>query len=89
MAAAESRAKKYERAVIDLVEISLLHERVGQIFAGTVVDTESDGRKGVVMIADPAVQARVTGTSLPLGEEVRLRLTSADWASGRAAFELA
>lgn len=89
MATAESRAKKYERAVIDLVEVSLLHDRVGDTFTGTVIDTESNGRKGVVMIADSAVQARVTGDDLPLGEEVQLRLTSADWSTGRVEFELA
>ena len=88
MASAESRSKKYERAVIDLVEVSLLHDRVGSEFVGTVVDVESDGKRGVVMIADPAVQARVRGTDLPLGTEVRLRLESADWSTGRVEFVL-
>ncbi|HYI58781.1 MAG TPA: RNB domain-containing ribonuclease [Microlunatus sp.] len=88
MAAAESRAKKYERAIIDLVEVSLLHDRVGDTFTGSVIDIESDGRKGVVMVADPAVQGRVRGDQLLLGSEVRLRLTSADWESGRVEFEV-
>ena len=88
MAGAESRSKKYERAVIDLVEVSLLHDRVGSEFVGTVIDVESDGKRGVVMIADPAVQARVRGTDLPLGTEVRLRLESADWSTGRVEFVL-
>ena len=70
MAAAESRAKKYERAIIDLVEVSLLHDRVGDTFTGTVIDIEPDGREGVVMVADPAVQGRVRGIDLPLGSEV-------------------
>lgn len=89
MAAAESRAKKYERAIIDLVEVSLLHDRVGDTFTGTVIDAEPDGRRGVVMISDPAVQGRVRGTRLPLGTEVRLRLDSAEWDSGRVEFVLA
>jgi exoribonuclease R len=88
MATAESRSKKYERAVIDLVEVSLLHDRVGSEFVGTVIDVESDGRRGVAMIADPAVQARVRGTDLPLGTEVRLRLESADFSTGRVEFVL-
>lgn len=88
MAAAESRAKKYERAIIDLVEVSLLHDRVGDTFTGTVIDVEADGRRGVVMVADPAVQGRVRGADLPLGTEVTLRLTSADWESGRVEFDL-
>ena len=53
-----------------------------------MIDVESDGRRGVVMIADPAVQARVRGTDLPLGTEVRLRLESADWSTGRVEFVL-
>lgn len=89
MTRAEARSKKYERAVLDLVEVSLLHDRVGEPFVGTVIDVESDGRRGVVMVADPAVQARVTGTDLPLGEEVALRLTSAEWSTGRVGFALA
>ena len=88
MAAADSRSKKYERAVIDLVEVSLLHDRVGSEFVGTVIDVESDGKRGVAMLADPAVQARVRGTDLPLGAEVTVRLESADWASGRVEFVL-
>lgn len=89
MSAAESRAKRYERAVVDLVEVSLLSDRVGETFTGTVIDIESNRSKGVVMIADPAVHGRVTGADLPLGSEVSLRLVSADWATGRVEFELA
>ena len=86
MAEAESKAKKYERAIVDLVEVSLLHDRVGETFTGVVIDAEPDGRRGVVMVADPAVQARVKGTDLPLGADVDLRLESADWGSGRVEF---
>ena len=86
MTTAESRAKRYERAVVDLVEVSLLHDRVGEEFTGTVVDVESNGKRGIVLVADPAVQARVTGSGLPLGAEVNLRLVAADWATGRAEF---
>jgi len=39
-----------------------------------------------VLVADPAVQARVSGPDLPLGAEVSLRLISADWATGKAEF---
>ena len=53
MAAAERRAKKYERAIIDLVEVFLLRDRVGETFTGTVVEVERDQRRGVVMIAEP------------------------------------
>jgi exoribonuclease R len=86
MASAESRSKKYERAVVDLIEVSLLHDRVGSEFTGTVIDVEADRRRGLVMITEPAVQARVTGDDLPLGAELGLRLTSADWPDGRVQF---
>ena len=88
MAAAERRAKKYERAILDLVEVFLLADRVGEVFTGTVIDVDSSDARGVAMIKDPAVQARVRGTGLPLGQEVSLRLASADYAQGSVEFEL-
>lgn len=89
MATAERRAKKYERAILDLVEVFLLADRVGEVFTGTVVEVDSSDARGVAMIKDPAVQARVRGAELPLGHEVTLRLTSADYARGAVEFELA
>jgi RNase II-type exonuclease C-terminal S1 domain len=41
------------------------------------------------MIEDPAVEARVIGDRLRLGQEVLVRLTSADYAKGAVAFEVA
>ena len=78
MAGAERRAKKYERAIIDLVEAFLLRQRVGEEFVGTVIDVERDRHQGTVMIAEPAVAAKVSGSHLPLGQQVRVRLVSAD-----------
>ena len=87
MAAADQRAKKYERAIIDLVEVFLLRDRVGETFTGTVIDVERDQRRGTVQIADPAVAAKVKGEQLPLGREVTVRLASADFAAGAVSFE--
>jgi exoribonuclease R len=42
-----------------------------------------------VMISEPAVEARVSGDRLPLGQEVSVRLTSADYDKGAVAFEMA
>jgi exoribonuclease R len=89
MAAAERRAKKYERAIVDLVEVFLLQARVGEQFTGTVIDVDPDRHRGTVMIAEPAVAAKVSGSHLPLGEQVRVRLVSADFAARAVAFELA
>jgi exoribonuclease R len=89
MALADHRAKKYERSIIDLMEVCLLARRVGETFTGTVIETEPDHKRGVVMIKDPAVEARVVGDGLPLGHEVTVRLASADFAKGAVDFALA
>lgn len=88
MMAAERLAKKYERAVLDLVEVFLLADRVGEVFTGTVIDVEDNKLHGVAMVKDPAVEARISGHDLPLGHEVALRLTSADYAMGAVEFGL-
>jgi exoribonuclease R len=89
MAVAERRAKKYERAIIDLLEVYLLADRVGQTFTGTVIEVNRDKQHGTVMIEEPAVEARLTGDRLRLGQEVLVRLTSADYAKGAVTFEVA
>ena len=89
MAAAERRAKQYERGIIDLLEVYLLASRVGQTFTGTVIDVERDKQHGTVMIEEPAVAGRVTGDQLRLGQVVTVRLTTADYDVGAVAFEVA
>jgi VacB/RNase II family 3'-5' exoribonuclease len=89
MAAAERRAKKYERAIIDLLEVHLLSDRVGQTFTGTVIEVDRDKQRGTVMIEEPAVEGRVIGDRLRLGQEVLVRLTSASYDVGAVAFEVA
>jgi exoribonuclease R len=89
MAAAERRAKSYERAIIDLLEVYLLADRVGQRFTGTLIEVNRDKQRGTVMIPEPAIEARVTGDRLRLGQEVTVRLISADYAKGAVLFETA
>jgi len=89
MAFAERRAKKYERAIIDLLEVYLLADRVGQTFTGTLIEVNRDKQHGTVLIEEPAVEGRVIGDQLRLGQEVVVRLTSADYAKGAVAFEVA
>jgi exoribonuclease R len=85
-----SRAHAYEAAVLDLVEAGVLSGRVGEEFMGVVVDVdEEDPRRGVLVLEDPAVEARLTGASaLPLGNEVRARLAVADVDSRRVELHL-
>jgi exoribonuclease R len=89
MAGAERQAKRYERAVIDLVEVFLLADQVGETFTGTVIEVDQNRSRGVAMIKDPAVEARVRGERLPLGHQVTLRLAAADSSRGGVEFELA
>ncbi len=87
------RANAYERGVLDLVEAVVLRDHVGDSFTGVVVEVdEKDPARGQVLIADPAVEARVraaSGSALTLGAETALRLTEADVAQRRVLFETA
>ena len=75
------RSRRYERAVLDLVEAALLRRRVGEQFPGVIVEVDDDDHtRGSVTVADPAIDAPVRGRDgdLPLGEEVVATLTEAD-----------
>ena len=85
------RAGAHERGVLDLVEAGVLEERVGEVFAGVVVDVDDkDPTRGSVVVQSPAVEGRLTssGADLPLGTDVRVRLVTADVQQRRVAFEL-
>ena len=75
-----SRAHGYERQIVDLVEAGVLRGRVGEVFDGVVVDVdEKDLHRGVVVVQEPAVEARLVGSApLPLGTDIQARLTTAD-----------
>ncbi|GAA1865614.1 RNB domain-containing ribonuclease [Myceligenerans crystallogenes] len=89
MAAAGRRASGFERAVLEIVEATLLAGRVGEVFDGVVVDVEDDGDRGTVVVGEQAVRATVTGRGLPLGAAVRVRLTVADVVGRKVEFALA
>ena len=102
MVEADRRAHQYERQVIDLVEAVLLAPRVGDTFQGAIVEANGMERdrgmgsvhaaaahSGVVMLRDPAIEARVgSATPLPLGQEVMVRLAEADPLRRTVRFEL-
>ena len=92
MEASDRRAHQYERAVLDLVEAGLLSRRVGETFTGVVTDIdEKDKTEGVLVIQEPAVEAKVVSLSgaLPLGAEVTATLAEADPTVRKTRFELA
>jgi exoribonuclease R len=88
MQESSQRANRYERMVLDLVEAGLLEHRVGESFDAVVVEVnEKEATRGIVTIADPAVEAPVvSATDLPLGTDVRARLTTADVATRKVQF---
>jgi exoribonuclease R len=90
MQESSQRANRYERMVLDLVEAGLLQHRVGESFDAVVVDVdEKEPTRGTVTVAEPAVEARVVSASdVPLGTEVRVRLTTADVEQRKVEFTL-
>ncbi len=85
MAQARSRASALERAVLDLVEARVLADRVGELFAATVVRASERGSE--LQLRQPAVLTRVPGM-LPLGTEVRVRLAAVDVDARSVTFEV-
>ncbi len=82
-------ARKYEGRILDLVESAVLKRRVGETFAGVVVEVADNEQRGTVVLKDPAVEAHVTSSRpLPLGAEVQVRLTEADPATSTVRFEV-
>ncbi|HEX8803880.1 MAG TPA: RNB domain-containing ribonuclease, partial [Acidimicrobiales bacterium] len=73
---AGGRESGASRAAVDLVEALVLRPLVGGTLAVTVVATDDDG--STVVCRDPAIQARVAGHRLPLGEAVTVRVEAAD-----------
>lgn len=91
MRASSRTSGAYERGVVDLVEAGVLSKRVGETFTAVVVEIDDeDKQKGSITVEEPAIEARVTGTTaLPLGEEVEVRLETADVVARKVGFTLA
>jgi exoribonuclease R len=75
MERATSHAGAVDRAVVDAVECAVMAQRVGEEFAGVVVDQNQRG--SVVQLDAPAVIAHVA-ERVELGSDVRVRLTAVD-----------
>ncbi|MGG8406635.1 RNB domain-containing ribonuclease, partial [Streptomyces sp. 12297] len=81
-------ANTVERECVDLVEAAVLKDRVGETFDATVIDVkEREPRVGTVHLEEPAVVGRIeSGSPVPLGERIRVRLTQADPGTAKILF---
>lgn len=88
MRASSRTSGAYERGVVDLVEAGLLSKRVGETFDAVIVEVDDeDKRKGAITVEEPAIEAGVASASaLPLGEEVQVRLETADVVARKVRF---
>jgi exoribonuclease R len=78
---AGGRESGASRAAVDLVEALVLRPLVGDTLDVTVV--AADERGSTVVCRDPAIQARVDGHTLALGDAVTVRVVTADPAARR------
>jgi len=88
MADSNRRARKYERGIVDLVEAMVLSARMGETFTGTVLEVDADDADGTLQLREPAVEARVRGDDLELGQQVDATLVAADLLAGRVEFRV-
>ncbi|MDT4940897.1 MAG: hypothetical protein QOJ34_986, partial [Pseudonocardiales bacterium] len=84
---ADRLAHDADRAVIDMTEAWLLRDRIGETFSAVVID--ADDRAATIVLDDPPVRARCSGTGLVAGERAQVRLVEADVARRLVRFERA
>jgi exoribonuclease R len=85
MGAADARANRVDRAVVDLVEAVVLERRVGRTFEAVVTDLDERGAR--IQLCEVAVVARVNTDGLEPGEQIRVKLTEASPDARQVRFE--
>ncbi len=81
----DTRANRVDRAAIDLAEAILLQDRVGDVFDAVVTDEDDRGVR--IQICEPAIVARTTARKVDPGDEIKVKLVSADPVSRSIDFE--
>jgi exoribonuclease R len=76
MQRADAMAGQISRAVIDLAEAVALDDREGETFEAIVTDTDNRGAR--IQLCLPPVVARIKSNGLRPGDELAVRLDSAD-----------
>lgn len=84
MARADALAGRIDRAVIDLAETVMLHDRVGEVFPAVVTDADRDTAR--VQLAGLPVVARARVPGGAPGQQVSLRLDGVDPDARRLSF---
>lgn len=87
MAETSSKARKFDRGVLNLVEALVLQHRLGEHFAATVIEVDSKRPRGDVQLRKPAVDAPYVGEA-ELGADVDVVLIEADVTTGRVLFQV-
>ena len=85
MARAGSTGHRIDSAVIDLAEVVMLKNRVGETFDAVV--TNVDDRGASVQLRDLPIVDRIAADHAAPGDTIKLRLTSANVAERRLSFE--
>ncbi|PIF02147.1 MAG: ribonuclease II [Propionibacterium sp.] len=87
MSASTTKAKRFEKALVDLTEVLLLKDRLGEQFLAVVTNYNSKYDFGEIQLTEPAVEARARGIAAKdLGQEIKVELKSASFAEGQVLF---
>jgi exoribonuclease R len=81
----DTRANRVDRAAIDLAEAIVLHGREGEVFDAVVTDEDDRGAR--IQVIDPAIVARVVARRVDPGDDIQVKLITADPAERRIEFE--
>ena len=79
-------ASKVDSAALDLVEAVALTAREGETFSAVVIDVDKNSAR--IQLSDPPVRTRIRAGELVAGDEVTVRLDSADPATRTVKFSL-
>lgn len=85
MGRADRVSNAVDREVIDLAEAVMLHGHEGETFDAVVIDDDQQGAR--IQLRDPAVRARVVAHGVRPGDELRVKLVSADPAQRAVKFQ--
>ncbi|QDP96992.1 RNB domain-containing ribonuclease [Microlunatus elymi] len=84
MSGTDDLASRLDAAALNRVEAALLTDRADEIFEAVVLFRKDERRR--IQLTDPVVVANLNGAGNP-GDQLRVRLVSADVATGEVAFE--